>query len=97
MISVEQLQFLVDLALKTSTLVVEVAQLHRFVVTLFFELLQLGRRLARLFLDVGEEFEEVLCVFLEHFFGADETELAHLIEVRESLNLFVFLFEQHLN
>ena len=54
-------------------------------------------RLARFFLDVSEELEKVLSVFLERLLGADETKLAHFVEVGEALDLFVLLLKKHLD
>ena len=71
--------------------------MHRLVVTLFLKGLELRRSLARFFLDVSEELEEVLSVFLEHLLGADETELAHFVEVGEALDLHVLLLKEHLD
>ena len=88
---------LVNLALQGGALVIDRPQLHRLVVTLFFKGLELRCSLARFFLDVSEELEEVLSIFLKHLLGADETELAHLVEVGEALNFLVLLFEEHLD
>ena len=71
--------------------------MHRLIITLLLKGLKLSRRLARFFLDVSEELEEVLSVFLEHLLGADETELAHFVEVGEALNLLVLLLKEHLD
>ena len=71
--------------------------MHRLIITLLLKGLKLSRCLACLFLDVSEELEEVLSVFLEHLLGADETELAHFVEVGEALDLLVLLLEEHLD
>ena len=71
--------------------------MHCLVITLLLKGLKLSRCLACLFLDVSEELEEVLSVFLEHLLGADETELAHFVEVGEALDLLVLLFKEHLD
>ena len=90
-------KFLVNLALKGSTLVIDCPQLHRLVVALLLKSLKLCSRFTGLFLDVSEELEEVLGVFLEHLLRADKTELAHLIEIGQTFNFLIFLLEEHLN
>ena len=57
----------------------------------------MGSGSSGLFLDVGEELKEVLRVFLEHLLGADETQLAHLVEIGQPFDLLVFLLQEHLN
>ena len=57
----------------------------------------MSHRFARFFLDVSEELEKVLSVFLERLLGADETKLAHFVKVGEAFDLFVLLFNEHLD
>ena len=71
--------------------------MHCFVITLFLIGFELSSCLTCLLFDISEELQEVLCVFLEHLLRADETELTHFIEVSQSLDLFVFLFKEHLD
>ena len=94
---VQIFQLLVDFALQSGTLVIDLPQLHRLFVPFFLEGLKLRGCLAGFLLDVREELEEVLSVLLEHLLGTDKTELAHFIKVGKSLNLFVFLLEEHLD
>ena len=93
----ELLNFLVDFALESGTLIIDRPQLHRLVVSQLLGSLKFCSGLTSLIFDLGEEFEERLRVLLEHLLGADQTELSHLVEVSESLDLLVFLLKEHLN
>jgi len=97
MIGAQLLEFFVDFALQSRTLVVDCSQVHCFVVSLFFGLFELRSCFASLCLDLGEELQERLGVFLEHGCRTVETKVAHFVEVRQPFNLLVFLFKQHLN
>ena len=97
MVSVQLLEFFVDFALQSRTLVVDCPQVHRFVVPLFLGLLKLCSRFAGLCLDLGEELQETLSVFFKHGSRTVKTKVAHFVEVRQPFDLLVFLFKQHLN
>jgi len=97
MVGVQLLELLVDFALQSRTLVVDCPQVHSFVVSLFLGLFKLRSRFAGLCLDLGEELQETLSVFLKHGCRTIKTKMAHFVEVRQSFNFFVFLFKQHLN
>jgi len=95
-ISVQDFELFIDFALQSGTFVIDCAELDCLIIALFLKSFELRRCLASLLLDVCEELEEVLGVFLKHLFRAYKTELPHLIEVCKAFNFFVFLFKQHL-
>mmetsp|Transcript_22267 Transcript_22267/g.29820 ORF Transcript_22267/g.29820 Transcript_22267/m.29820 type:complete len:216 (+) Transcript_22267:1554-2201(+) len=96
-VGADLLQLFVDFALQRRTLVVDLAQRLRLFIALFLGGLQLRSRLARLVLDLRKELEKALRVFLKHFLRADQTHLAHLVEVCQAVDFLIFLFQQHLN
>ena len=96
-VRVQIFKFLVNLALKGCTLIIDGSELHGLIVTLFFERFKLCGRLACLLLNVREELKKVLGVFLKHLLGADKTELAHLIEICQAFNFLVLLLKEHLD
>ena len=97
MVGVEDFKFFVDLTLQSCASVVNTAEIKGLFLSLLLGRFELCSGLASLLLDVGKKLEEVLGVFLEHLFGADETELSHLVEVSQAFDLLVFFLEQHLD
>lgn len=96
-VSVQLLQTLVNLALQGCTLVIDMTQCLSFLVALFLGCFKLRSSLAGLIFYLCKELQEALSVGFEHFFRTDETNLPHLIEISQSIDLLVFLFEQHLD
>ena len=92
-ICAQLLKFLVYLALKSRTCVIDLTKLSSLVIPFLLCWFKLARRLTCLVLNLGKEFQEALGIFFKHLLRALKTNLTHFVEVSQSVNLFVLLFE----